>query len=811
MKISYNWLKAYINLDMPVEELAELLTNTGLEVEGVENIEAVRGGLEGVVIGEVCTCTEHPNARSLKITTVNVGNEEPLQIVCGAPNVAAGQKVVVAVVGTTLYPDPEKDGLKIKKARIRGESSAGMICAEDELGLGTNHNGIMVLPDDAVVGKPAGEHFELENDVVFEIGLTPNRTDAMSHVGVARDIAAALSLREIYPYTPPSVAAFKPDHNNRPFQVTVEDSRACTRYAGLSISGVKVAPSPDGLQKKLKAIGLAPVNNVVDITNFVLHELGQPLHAFDGDKIAHDQIWVKKLPQDTPFVTLDGEKRKLDAEDLMICDANGGLCIAGIFGGEGCGVSNETTTVFLESARFDPVTVRKSAARHSLHTDAGFRFERGVDPNGTLTALKRAAMLIKEIAGGEISSEISDYNPHPAKDFEVEFNTDRCAMLLGHTLPTSVLRNILTALEIRIEAEKGANWKLNVPPYRVDVQREADVIEEVLRIYGFNRIGLPEKTSISLVNSTGKDSREMQNRVAETLIARGFCEIITNSLTASGYASIANAKHIKEEAQVRILDPLSKEMNTMRQTMLFGGLEAIRHNINRQHPDLQLFEFGRTYNKFPDGYSEQDHLAIFLTGARETESWFAKKGSTSFHQLKGAVQTVLQKLGIFKGPQTGAVRSELFADGMAYKIGGKKVAELGWVKASILHKMEMDQEVLYADLAWNTIMELLHMNKVRYKEISKFPTMRRDISMMLSEETTFEEVENTARKCGKKLLKEIGLFDIYRGPNLEKGKKSYAVSFTFENQQKTMTDSQIDAVIQRIQTELEQKLGAAIR
>lgn len=811
MKISYNWLKEYVSVDMAPEEVARVLTDTGLEVEGIEKIEAVKGGLEGVYIGEVLTKEKHPDADRLNITTVNVGHDEPYTIVCGAPNVDAGQKVVVALPGTTLFPTGEEKGFTIKKAKIRGVESNGMICAEDELGIGESHDGIMVLEEAAKVGTEASSYFKLENDYMLEIGLTPNRSDGMSHIGVARDFAAAMSLKEATSWSMPDVSGFKVDDQSRTFKVTVEDTAACPRYAGLSISGVKVAPSPDWLQQRLRSIGLGSINNIVDVTNFVNHELGQPLHAFDGDKIADDHVIVKQLPQGTKFTTLDEAERELHAEDLMICDPNGGMCIAGVFGGIGSGVTDETTAVFLESAYFNPVSVRKTARRHGLNTDASYRFERGVDPNITIHAIKRAAMLIVEVAGGKITSEISDHYPEPIADHEVSFSLSQCTTLIGEEIPVDTIRNILKSLDIEIVSESGDTMELRVPPYRADVQRQADVVEEVLRIYGFNQVALPEKATTALVNNAGADQDALLNLISDMLSSRGFAEIMNSSLTNSAYAEIAEAKQYNADYHVPIMDPLSQEMDVMRQSLLFGGLEAIRHNINRQQYDLKFYEFGRIYQKFPDGYFENHRLAIFLSGKKAGESWFAPEGEVSFHQLRGAVDSVLQRLGIQRGQQMGAARSELFADGLEYKIGGKKVAEFGWVKPSILDKMEVGQNVFYAELDWEACMSLLHMNKVKYKEVSKFPTVRRDLSMLLDEEVSFLQIEEIARKCGKKLLRETDLFDIYKGKNLGKGKKSYAVSFRFRDDEKTMTDQQVDRIMEQIQKSVIEKLGAELR
>ena len=811
MKISYNWLKEYLDVDLDAQTVADVLTDTGLEVEGVEEVETIPGGLKGLVIGEVLEKEKHPDADRLNVTKVNVGEGEPLSIVCGAPNVDAGQKVVIATVGTTIHP-LEGDPFKIKRAKIRGVESCGMICAEDEIGLGEDHDGIMVLDADAQVGTAANKYFKVENDIVFEIGLTPNRADAMSHIGVARDLAAALNLKDHdLKVNWPSVDAFKVENNDRVISVEVKDAEACPRYASTSITGVKVGPSPDWLQNRLRAIGLRPLNNVVDVTNFVLHELGHPMHAFDADEISGDKVIVQQLSEGTKFTTLDETERELSDQDLMICNADAGMCIAGVFGGMKSGVKESTTTVFLESAYFNPVSIRKTAKRHALNTDASFRYERGIDPNLSLYALKRCALLIQEVAGGVVSSDISDLYPNKVEDFTVNFNYENCDRLIGKKIERETIRKILTSLDIEVTSVNGNDLVLNVPAYRVDVQREADVIEEVLRIYGFNNIEIPQKQLASLSYQQKPDPEAVQVLVSELLTGNGYAEIMSNSLTAVEYAEMAEATQMKPEFNVHILNPLSKELGAMRQTLLFSGLEAVAFNLNRQTMDLKMYEFGKSYQKFPDGYSEKKCLSLILTGRNLPERWNNSEDGVSFYLLKGIVNKVLNRLGIFRGVKTSATKSELFDEGLSYKIGGKKAVDFGWVKASILDKMEIKQEVFYAEFDWDAILELLKMNKVKYQHISKFPVVRRDLSLLLDRQVKFAEIESVAYQQERKLLKEVGLFDVYEGKNLPEGKKSYAVSFTLQDKEKTLNDKQIDKVMEKIQRSMEQQLGAELR
>ena len=813
MKISYNWLKQYVNIEETPEQLSVILTDIGLEVEGVELIETIKGGLKGVVIGEVLSKEKHPDADRLNVTTVNVGAEENLQIVCGAPNVDAGQKVVVATVGCKLYPTGNEEGFKIKKSKIRGVESYGMICAEDEIGLGESHDGIMVLDANAKVGTEAKDFFNVENDYLIEIGLTPNRADAMSHIGVARDLQA------YYNYVNnsekqiclPNVNQFKVDNTNAKVNIKVEDSERCPRYAGVSISGVKIAPSPDWIQNRLRSIGLSPINNVADITNFVLHELGQPLHAFDAD-VVNGNVVVRTAKDKEKFTTLDEVERELSTEDLMICNDKDAMCIAGVFGGIESGISDKTTNVFLESAYFNPVSVRKSAKRQGLNTDASFRFERGIDPNFTIYALKRAALLIQEIAGGEISSEITDLYPNKIEDFKVDFSIQKCHDLLGEEIPKDKIELIFKVLDINIDSEKDGNYVLNVPAFRVDVQREADIVEEILRIYGYNNIYIPNKVNSSLAYAPKPDKQKVQNLISDLLTSNGFAEIMSNSLTSSKYVDIAKANHIKEEFNVRMLNPLSVDLDVMRQTLLFSGLESITRNQNRKNADLKLYEFGKTYQKFNEGeYNETEFLSIFLTGSKEGDNWYNSNEKVNFYSAKGTLEQVLGRLGILKNYNVKPVKNDLFEDGLQYTIAKKKVADIGWIRKDILKKTDIKNDVYYIEINWNVVLELLVMNKVKYKELAKFPAVKRDLSLLLDKKIKFEEIAQIAKDCDKRLLKEVSLFDVYQGKNLAEDKKSYAVSFILQDEEKTMNDKVINKIMDKIQTSLESKLGAELR
>ena len=806
MKISYNWLKQFIKIDWKSEETAALLTDLGLEVEVVEKYQSVKEGLEGIVVGHVLSCVPHPDADRLKVTTVDLGNGVPVQIVCGATNVAAGQKVPVATIGTTLY-DKEGVAFQIKKGKIRGQESHGMICAEDELGLGESHDGIIILEDSIAAGTTAASVFKIENDEVFEIGLTPNRADAMSHFGTARDLRAGLLQSGVkVELISPSVSNFRVDKRTLKIDVNVEKNLLAPRYCGVTISGITIKPSPAWLQNRLKAIGINPKNNIVDVTNYVLHELGQPLHAFDASKI-HGKIIVKTLPSGTKFTTLDDIERTLHEEDLMICDEKGPLCIAGVFGGKNSGVSENTTSIFLESAYFNPVSIRKSAKRHQLNTDASFRFERGIDPNITEYALKRAALLIQEVAGGEITSDIVDIYPKKIEDFPVVLNFNNVKKIIGQELPKEIIKNILASLEIKVNSVSDAGLGLTIPAYRVDIQREIDVIEEILRVYGYNNIKFSDKLNATVSNAPRTEDYKVQNIIATQLNSQGFHEMMANSLTTSSYVQLSEM--LKEEHNVMMLNPLSNDLAAMRQSLLFSGLEAISYNINRRNSDLKLFEFGKTYHKFPSGYEENKHLTMFITGNRNQENWTNAQKPSDFFLFKGYVEAVLSRLGIQK-TQNLPVTTDVFSEGIAISQGSNVLVEFGVVKKSILKHFDIKQEILYADFNWALVLKLLS-NKIKYVEIPKYPEVRRDLSLLLNENVSFEAIYNLARQTEKSLLKNISLFDVYQGKNLPEGKKSYAVSFTIQDNTKTLTDVQIDKIMGKLQKNLETDLEASLR
>lgn len=815
MKISYNWLKNYIDTDLSAEEVSKILTDTGLEVEGTEHFESVKGGLEGLVIGQVTSCKKHPNADKLTVTTVDVGNGTELPIVCGAPNVAEGQKVVVATVGTTLYSGDE--GFKIKKTKMRGEASEGMICAEDEIGLGTSHDGIMVLDDSAKIGIPAKEYFNIETDTVFEIGLTPNRIDGASHIGTARDLAAFLSLTKKTGVIKPSVDDFKVDNNNLPIEIIVEDKEACPRYTGVTVSNVKVEPSPEWLQNRLKAIDLKPINNLVDISNFVLHETGQPLHFFDADIIEGNKVIIKTLPRGTLFTTLDEEKRELSADDLMICNENNGMCIAGVFGGIKSGVTENTKNVFIESAHFNSVFVRKTAKRHDLHTDASFRFERGSDPNITEYALKRAALLIKEIAGGEISSEIIDIYPDPVADYKVDLTFSNLKRLIGKEIEKEKVKNILESLDIKIVKEDEEKLSLEVPTYRVDVQREVDVIEEILRIYGYNNIEISEHVNSSLSYSPKPDKEKIQNTISDILTAKGFNEIMCNSLTKADYYN--DLESYKPANLVKIFNPLSNDLNVMRQTLLFGGLESIMYNRNRRNPDLKLYEFGNNYylkdsesENLLKKYNEEQHLAIFITGNKTEENWITKAEPTSFFLLKTYVENILKKLGFdLNQVKSKDVSSDIFVEGLSYQYNKNQLVNFGILNKKLLKTFNIDTRVYFAEFSWDNILKLSAKNSIRYTEIPKYPEVRRDLALLLNKEVKFANIKELAYKSERKLLKKVSLFDVFEGEKLGADKKSYAVSFILQDENKTLTDKQIDKIMNNFIRVFEQELGAQIR
>ncbi|BAO76975.1 phenylalanine--tRNA ligase subunit beta [Winogradskyella sp. PG-2] len=808
MKISYNWLKQFIKVDWDAEKTGDLLTDLGLEIEGIEHYQSVKGGLEGIVVGEVLTCKQHPNADRLKVTTVNIGADAHLQIVCGAPNVAAGQKVPVATVGTTLYT-AEGEAWKIKKGKIRGEESHGMICAEDELGLGESHDGIMVLDNQYVVGTAAAEIFDIENDEVFEIGLTPNRADAMSHYGVARDLKAGLLQYEVnVELITPSVSSYHVDTRSLKIDVDVQDKEKAPRYCGVTISGVKVKTSPSWLQHRLKSIGLTPINNIVDATNYVLHELGQPLHAFDAHKVTGNKVEVKTCEAGTKFTTLDGVVRELHEDDLMICDAEKPMCIAGVFGGIDSGVSENTTNIFLESAYFDPVSIRKTAKRHALNTDASFRFERGIDPNITEYALKRAALLIIEIAGGEITSDISDSYPKKIEDFEVRLSFENAKKLIGEEIPREIIKGILTSLDIKVNNVTEAGLGLTVPAYRNDVQREADIIEEILRVYGYNNIGTTEKLNASISNSSRFEDYKLQNIIGNQLASQGFYEIMANSLTTPKYVELS--EQLNADHNVTMLNPLSNDLEVMRQSLLFSGLEAVAHNINRKRDDLKLFEFGKTYHQYSENREEHKHLSVFVTGNKTEERWNATTSPSDFFYLKGTIETVLQRLGLnrFRSAPT---KLDILSEGVSLTLGKKTLVNFGLVKKSVLKHFGISQPVLFADFNWDNVLDMAQHNKIKFSAISKYPEVRRDFALLLDHSVSFEEINTIAKQTEKQLLKNVNLFDVYEGKKLPAGKKSYAVSFTLQDKNKTLTDKQIDKIMSKLQKNFESKLGAELR
>lgn len=807
MKISYNWLKQFIKTDWNSEETSALLTDLGLEVEAVEKYQSVKGGLEGIVVGHVLTCVQHPNADRLKVTTVDLGDGVPVQIVCGASNVDAGQKVPVATIGTTLY-DKDGNSFVIKKGKIRDQESHGMICAEDELGLGTSHDGIMILNEDLKPGTPVAKVFNIENDEVFEIGLTPNRADAMSHMGVARDLRAGLLQKNISTeLITPSISNFRIDKRTLKMDVSVQDSKLAPRYCGVTISNITVKPSPQWLQNRLKAIGLTPKNNIVDVTNYVLHELGQPLHAFDASKIKGNKVIVKTVEAGTKFTTLDDVERTLHEEDLMICDENGPMCFAGVFGGKNSGVTETTSSIFLESAYFNPVTIRKTAKRHTLSTDASFRFERGIDPTITEYALKRASILILEVAGGEITSDVVDIYPKKLEDFSVVLNFNKTAKIIGQELPKETIKKILASLDIKINSVSDVGLGLTIPAYRVDVQREIDVIEEILRVYGYNNINFTKKFNASVSNSPRTEDYKVQNIIANQLTSVGFNEMMANSLTTPDYVELS--EKLNADFNVMMLNPLSKDLSAMRQSLLFSGLEAISFNINRRNSDLKLFEFGKSYHKFPSGYEEHKHLTLFITGNRLAESWTNNQKVSDFFLFKGYVNAILSRLGIEK-TQNKPVESDVFAEGAAIVLGNETIVEFGTIKKSIAKEFDIKQEVFYADFDWNRILKLIS-NKIKFTEIPKYPEVRRDLALLVDDTIQFDAIYNIARQSEKGLLKGINLFDVYQGNNLPEGKKSYAVSFIIQDATKTLTDVQIDKIMSKLQKSFETELGAILR
>jgi len=801
MKISYNWLQNYIQTDLSIDEIATILTDIGLEVEGVGEVESVKGGLKGLVVGEVISCEQHENADKLKVTKVDVGATELLAIVCGAHNVTAGQKVIVATVGTVLYDNGKE--FKIKKSKIRGEISEGMICAEDEIGFGASHDGIMVLDTNAVAGTPAAKFFNLTSDTVFEIGLTPNRIDAASHYGVARDLAAYLNLTGKYELTLPDVSNFK-EGSSTSIAIEVENSDLAPRYCGVEIKNVKVRASPEWLQNNLKAIGLKPINNIVDITNFVLHELAQPLHAFDLDNISGKKVTVKCASKAEKFTTLDGVERELSQQDLMICDEEKPMCMAGVFGGESSGVTEGTSSIFLESAYFNPVSVRKSAKRHGLNTDASFRFERGIDPNMTVFALKRAALLIQEIAGGEVASKITDLYPQPIEDFNVELTFSKVNKLIGNPLPKVTVRDILKNLDIKILKAEGDKLSLQVPSYRVDVQREVDVIEEILRIYGYNNVILPSVMKSNLTPNPDVIPHKVENKVADFLSSNGFAEVFNNSLTNPAYYAEGNDL-------VAMVNPLSRETEVMRGSMLYGGLEAIIYNQKRKRKNLKFYEFGSTYKSLGDSkFEETKRLGLWLSGNVQEESWQAAAESTGYYAIKQRIEGCLHRVGVAKYNLV-QVEDERLESTVSFIKGKFNLVTFGKVKESELAKFGGKNEVYFAEFNWSVILKLMSGKDVQYKPVTKFPTVRRDLALLIDEAVGFDEIKTIAKKVEQRLLKEVNLFDVYEGKNLKAGKKSYAVSFTFQDEQKTLTDQAIDKIMDKMIASLKNQIGAELR
>ena len=798
MKISYNWLKQFIQTDKTPEEISIILTGIGLEVESLEKVQAIPGGLEGLVIGYVKERSQHPNADRLSVTKVDVGTGEDLQIVCGAPNVAEGQTVVVATVGTTVYP-LKGEPFKINKSKIRGEESMGMICAEDEIGLGESHDGIMILDSTAQVGSLAKDYFKLNDDYLYEIGLTPNRADAASHLGTARDIAAFVKTGIIKP----DVSGFKIDNHSSKIEVVVENTAAAPRYSGVSISGIEVKDSPKWLKEKLAVIGIRSINNVVDVTNYVLHGLGQPLHAFDAGAITGNKVIVKNCAEGTIFKTLDGVERKLSADDLMICNATEPMCIAGVFGGEASGVKASTNSIFLESAYFNSVSVRKTSKRFGLKTDASFRFERGTDPDMTVFALKYAALLIQEVAGGTISSEIYDNYPAPVAPFEVELSYRNVDRLIGKAIGHDEIKAIIKALDIQIVNETAEGLSLKVPPYRVDVTRDVDVIEEILRIYGYNNIEIPTQIRASLNTSDRPDKDSVQNTIADMLTANGFNEIMSNSLTKSAYAE-------NMDEAVKILNPLSSDLDIMRQTMLYSGLEAVAYNLNRKAADLKLYEFGKVYNVRENKYVENQRFAIFITGSSQAEQWNQKAKPSSFYNLKAVVDALVDRLSIKDYTVEDAANSD-FAYGLQYVKNGKVLVSFGAVAKVALKKADVDKDVYYADFNFDQVITLVRKNKIIYQEISKFPAVNRDLSMLIDKAVTFQQLKSIAQKTERKLLKDVNVFDVYEGDKLPAGKKSYALSFVLQDEEKTLTDKAIDGIMQKLIYNFGKEAGAEIR
>ena len=818
MKVSYNWLKEYLKIDLKPHDLAEILTGIGLEIENVEEWESVKGGLKGVVIGEVLTCRKHPDADKLSVTSVNIGTSEPLSIVCGAPNVAAGQKVPVALPGT--FVNKGAQSFEIKKSKIRGELSEGMICAEDELGLGTDHDGIMVLDQSAVPGTPAGMYFNVITDTIFEIGLTPNRIDSGSHFGVARDLAAYLNLNthQSHKAVLPSVEGFKPDNSDNTYSVIVENRTDCPRYSGITLSNVKISGSPEWLKTRLLSVGLNPINNIVDITNFVQHEIGQPLHAFDADKITDKKVIVKNLHDKTKFITLDETERELSSRDLMICNSEEGMCIAGVFGGARSGVTSGTRNIFLESAYFNPVSIRKTSKRHGLKTDASFRFERGTDPNMTVWALKRAAMLIKEIAGGDISSEIIDVYPVKIENEKVTVSYRNVTRLIGKQIEKPVIRKILNLLDIKIINEEDDIINLEIPTFKVDVKQEADVIEEILRIYGYNNVEIDNHVNSTLTYLEKPDKENVVNTVSNLLSSNGFAEIMCNSLNPAAWYE--QNPDFDNDKLVKLANPLSSDLNAMRQSLLFGGLNSIIWNINRQNADLKLYEFGNCYfrrnsdNQIPAvrDYLEKTSLDLFMTGKTGKESWNFRTNPTDFFHIKSATEMILSRLGIKPYPLTGDESAKsYFSESITYSFNKQSVAETGRISRSYLEKFDIGQEVFYSHIEWDTVLKMIKNNVISFIELPKYPSVRRDLAILIEKGVKFRQIKDIAYRTEKNILHEVGLFDVYESENLGRNKKSYAVYFILRDDLRTMTDKTIDKAMNNLIRAFEIELEAKIR
>ena len=815
MNISYKWLKEYVDFDLTAQQVCDALTSTGLEVDALEEVQSIKGGLKGLYVGKVLTCEAHPNSDHLHVTTVDLGKGEPSQIVCGAPNVVAGQKVIVADLGCVLYDGDQE--FVIKKSKLRGVESNGMICAEDEIGVGTSHEGIIVLPEDAVVGTPAAEYYHLESDWLIEVDITANRADALSHWGVARDLYAWLkqngyetSLHR------PDCTKFKVDNHSLPIDVTIENQEACKRYACVSVTDCEVKESPDWLKNKLTTVGLRPINNIVDITNYVMMAYGQPLHTFDADMVKGHQIVVKTMPEGTPFQTLDGEEHKLSDRDLAICNAEDPMCIAGVFGGKGSGTYETTKNVVLESAYFHPTWIRKSARRHGLSTDASFRFERGVDPNGTIYALQQAAILCQELAGGKVSMEICDVYPEPMKNPVVELSYEYVHNLVGKDIPVETIKGICESLEMKVLNETPEALTLEIPAYRVDVQRPCDVVEDILRIYGYNNVEIPTQLKSSLVIKGEEDQKhKLANLVSEQLVGEGFNEILNNSLTKGAYYGESNTV-------VKIMNPLSTDLNVMRQTLLYGGLESIQHNANRKRQNLRLFEFGNVYTFSPEkqndedpmqAYKEQYHAALWVTGKRVEGSWAHQNEDSTFYELSAYVENILRRIGLKPG-MTVRKKSEndVFSAGLTIENrGGKKLVEMGIITKKLQKQFGIDNPVYYAELNWTQLMKATKKNEVLFTEVAKFPAVSRDLALLVDNSVEFAQIEQIARQTEKKLLKKVELFDVYEGDKLPVGKKSYAVNFILQDEEKTMGDKQIDAIMQKLIANLKKQLNAELR